>query len=960
MQWKANWIWDTSGPHPRNYWACFRRSFELRDGESGSFDDVILSISADSRYVAYVNGKRIGFGPVRSWPFLQSYDTYSIKDYLEDGKNVIAVLVTHYGISTFQYIEGRGGLIAQVDFHRGGRVVDSIITDGTWKNKVHSGYRQASVRISCQQAWAEIYDARAFDEGWNEVDFDDSDWANSIVVGPCGIEPWKKLVERDIPYLTEELIYPRRVLSRKEVIPVRQQVSLDLRPNFYPGQYDANPKRHLGYLATVIRSPKAMRGKIIFPFGRWISTYGDFRIGDKVYKVEGSVEVELAQGDNLFLMNVSGGYHDFFTYMAFDFEEQLEFRAPVAGGEHEFITIGPFDAKDMLSIGYPHDDSLKEPPEYKEVWNVTDASGLSHYAKWIKPVLREHTCQDNVYTVSTVKKDVRELDVPYDLQNMVIANGNYATIAPAPCGDTELIIDFGRELSGFIEFDVDAPEGAILDFYLFEAMEDGKIQHTNGLNNTLRYFAKQGRQTYRSVVRRGFRFMMLTVRNLRSPLKIYSVRAYLSSFPAAEVGEFRCSDYLLNRIWEISRDTTRLCMEDTFVDCPAYEQTFWVGDSRNEALINYYTFGAYAISRRCLLLVPKSMYRSVLPESQVPSGWQNILTAWTLLWMRACKEYYEITGEMEFVSEIYPSLMETARNFERFIDKRGLLSIVAWNMLDWAPMDTPGSGVVTHQNALLVKALRDTAYLAEVLGRREDTDYLLGFAERVKGAINEYLWSDEKRAYIDSIHADGKPSPVVSLQTNAVVYLCDCAEGDRKALIEGYLLNPPEGFVKIGSPFMSFFYFEALMKLGRLGDVLDNIRENWGYMLDHGATTCWETFGHTRSHCHAWSAAPGYFLGSYVLGVRPLEPGFKKVLIQPDLCGLAWARGSVPTPNGRIDVALREGEDFLDVRVRVPAGTVAEVVLPQIPGKEIRFDGKDTAGKAIGWKAHRVDEGSSS
>jgi hypothetical protein len=45
-------------------------------------------------------------------------------------------------------------------------------------------------------------------------------------------------------------------------------------------------------------------------------------------------------------------------------------------------------------------------------------------------------------------------------------------------------------------------------------------------------------------------------------------------------------------------------MEDTFVDCPAYEQVFWVGDSRNEALVNYYVFGALDIVKRCLRLVP--------------------------------------------------------------------------------------------------------------------------------------------------------------------------------------------------------------------------------------------------------------------------------------------------------------------------------------------------------------------
>ncbi|MBC7319703.1 family 78 glycoside hydrolase catalytic domain [bacterium] len=941
MNWKAKWIWDTSGEHPRNYWLAFRKTFDKPE----DVDSAVLNITADSRYVVYINGKRIGFGPVRSWPFEYSYDTYYVKDYLIPGKNVIAVLVTHIGVSTFQYIEGRGGLIAQLDLYKDNEIIESIITDKSWKNREHTSFQRASVRISCQQGWAEIFNANNFSHNWLDIDFDDSNWNDSIEIGNYGVEPWKALVPRDIPYLTEELIYPKRVVSLREVTPVKTHISLDIRPNFFPEDYSANPKAFFGYIATVISSPKDMKGKIVFPFGRWVSVYGRFKLNGRVYEIgEGnSVEVELNQGDNFFLMDISGRYHEFFVHMGFDFEDEVSFKAPLFEG-YEFVTIGPFDKEDILLIGKPVDHTVRETTEYRNIWNIQNIEELSQYREFIKPILQEHTCRENVYTLSTVKKVLREYDIPSDYQNLVIPNETYTTIKGVD-GDIEFIVDFGRELSGFVEFDIDSPKDVILDLYFFESMHDGIIEDTNGLNNTLRYITKEGRQLYRSFVRRGFRYVMVTVRNLKRPLKFYSIRTYLSTYPVAELGSFYSSDYLLNRIWEISQHTERLCMEDTYVDCPAYEQTFWVGDSRNEALINYYIFGAYELSKRCLRLVPKSLYRSVLPESQVPSGWQNILTAWTLFWMSACKEYYLFTGDMDFLDEIYPSLIKTAKNFERFINEKGLLEITAWNMLDWAPMDTPNSGVVTHQNALLVKALRDVAYISEVLGRNEDRDYLLRFADSLKEAINRYLWDEGNKAYIDSIHNDGSYSKVISQQTNIIVYLCDCAEGERKELLERYLINPPEHFVKIGSPFMSFFYFETLTKINRIDKILEDIRRDWGLMLDYGATTCWETFMGfikdrlTRSHCHAWSSAPGYFLPAYVLGVRPLEPGFKKVLIQPNLCGLKWAKGSVPTPYGVIEISCKEEDDGIDVKLKLPEGLSAEIVPPS--GKKMIINGKE-------------------
>lgn len=53
-------------------------------------------------------------------------------------------------------------------------------------------------------------------------------------------------------------------------------------------------------------------------------------------------------------------------------------------------------------------------------------------------------------------------------------------------------------------------------------------------------------------------------------------------------------------------------------------------------------------------------------------------------------------------------------------------------MLDWAGMDTPVSGVVTHQNALLVRVLREMAQAAELLGDSQKGEELAKDAENVR------------------------------------------------------------------------------------------------------------------------------------------------------------------------------------------------------------------------------------
>ena len=151
------------------------------------------------------------------------------------------------------------------------------------------------------------------------------------------------------------------------------------------------------------------------------------------------------------------------------------------------------------------------------------------------------------------------------------------------------------------------------------------------------------------------------------------------------------------------------------------------------------------------------------------------------------------------------------------------------------------------------------------------------------------------------------------------------------------MADAPKGFVRVGSPFMMFFTFEALARIGDFQNILDISRDRWGFMLDKDATTCWETFPGfsgggrwTRSHCHAWSAAPTYFLSAYQLGVRSLKPGFSKALIAPEPVDLTWARGRMPTPKGNISVWWQKGEEF-QMDVSLPAGISAKIQLPVGP-----------------------------
>lgn len=978
--WRASWIWGGHDEWPRNEWRCFRKEFILQQWDSGSAE---VTITADARYVLYVNGVLCGRGPNRSWPFELNYHVHEVGHLLRPGSNILAVLVMSYGVATFNYLPGRGGLLAQLEQIHPQREEGIfpreliVATDASWITAPYAGYERKVSRMSCQLGFTEQMDARQWEHEWFGTEAmpytEEQGWTAARVIGRPGDAPWTKLIGSDIPELTEQEVWPVRVESLKEVALVSWTHVLDVREAMEPdSRMHANPVSFAGYAAAVIHASIGAEAVIglfsAFHAFRGLTLNGIYYAaegmeGEKPRRLQ---RVRLEKGDNLLLIELAGPDHGGGLHIGIDCEAAFTVTAPALDetsvGESPFVLVGPFAT--LVHVDHqPNHSPLRHyqgfggsrpldgsdfpnADVYEQCRRLASPSELIAYREWVKPFPEMLSAAASIFTSSIWKRNEQSRPVTSVIQQVCFAN-RLAAIIPAMTEGkgTELIIDFGREWSGYLRLDVDAPEGAVIDAYGFEYMDGGLRQDTFGVDNTLRYICREGRQSYASPVRRGLRYLMLTIHGNTRQLRLFSANLVQSNYPVAEIGRFHSSDPLLNDIWEISKHTTRLCMEDTFVDCPAYEQVFWVGDSRNEALVNYYVFGATDIVKHCLELVPGSSKQTPLYVNQVPSGWSSVIPNWTFFWITACLEYTRHTGNRQFAAQIWPKVKFTLDHYLQHIDQHGLLSIHAWNLLDWAPMEQPNDGTVTHQNVILVRALADAARLAELAGCEEQAVYYDSMSQHLSCAINKHLWNEERQAFIDCIHANGSPSSTFSMQTQVMALITGVAADERKEKLAAYLTSPPDDFVAIGSPFMTFFYYEALVLMGQTDMLLRDMREKFGEMVKHEATTCWEMYPGfkenrpsskdlTRSHCHAWSAAPGYFLGAVVLGVRPAADGWTAIRVAPQPGDLQWAKGAVPLPkDGRIDVKweIREesGESVFELEVVAPKEIAVVMEVPQ-------------------------------
>ncbi|MCX7016061.1 MAG: family 78 glycoside hydrolase catalytic domain, partial [Candidatus Sumerlaeota bacterium] len=937
---------------PYNNFVAFRRDLAVK----GKAERATLRITADSRYEVYVNGAWLGFGPPRSWPAPWPVDEYDLSGLLQPGRNVVAVLVQHFGTSTFQYLHCDPGLLAQVDWTdaKGRR---RVVTDRSWHCVPHQGYAWPVARISVQQGWEEQFDARNTPPGkgdWRAPAFEEDGWERARIVRRAGQPPHGDFELRDIPMLTRDPVEPVRVAAVEAVRPAPYTWSLSMRSALELDDRMDNQIAARTLLVTHVRSDQEQAIELHLPHGplgaKWKLNGTPLQFSDRSlqHTDTGVAHAQLVKGWNTLMVRPKELERPCRHSVNIWTERPVAFSAIPKGarrGADPWLLVGPFAGADprewtdwQVSWRYaPQPISEAATAErFEEIWKrgaLTDQELTNAFSR---PVPPDCLAPVDVFSLCASEhvdaSSSAHVEDPTALQH---DNADWTTILPADNGaDTRILLDFGREVVGFHEFELDAPAGAILDDHNFEFIQrDGRINLCEGMQNSFRYVCREGRQRYCTFVRRGFRYSWLTFRHFNRPIRVRFVRVLMSTYPQARQGDFACSDELLNRIWEVGARSVECCSEDTYVDCPTYEQTHWVGDARNEALVDLVVNGDPRLSRHCWIQVGRSLGRSPIVESEVPSGWQNILPAWSFLWMRWAEEHYALTGDKDFGREALGYLDRNVQGIEKHLNAQGLFEIPAWNMFDWAPMDTPTFGVVTHQNCLAVLGLRQAADLALQLGQDAEAERWSRLAGDLSRAINRHLWSTEKNAYYDSIHQDGQPSQVFSQQTQTAAYIAGVATGERAKRCRAIIAKAPKGFVEAGSPFFMFFLLEALEREGRAEELIDTIRDYWGKQIEAGATTFWEMYHPerermTRSHCHGWSAAPTFFLSQNVIGVRPLEPGYAKVLLAPRPGDLAWAHGKVPTPRGVVECRWTRDSGRFTLEANLPPDTPARIEIP--------------------------------
>ena len=314
------------------------------------------------------------------------------------------------------------------------------------------------------------------------------------------------------------------------------------------------------------------------------------------------------------------------------------------------------------------------------------------------------------------------------------------------------------------------------------------------------------------------------------------------------------------------------------------------------------------------------------------------------------EEFYQYTGDVEFLSDMLPTAEGIWEYYSQFLNADGLLEcirhmpkvpqsvnilLVDWpqNLRDGYDNDAAFDSVCTPVNMLFYGFLKTLSKLYRITGDIERADELASAYNAMGEALVAKVYCHETGLFVDmpgSAHA--------SLHSNALPLF--------------FGLVPPRGYAPLidliaqrrlnCGVYFAYFVIRGLYQVGAADLAYDLLtgkdEHSWYNMLREGATTCMEVWGADQkwntSWCHPWSSSPIYFYTAWVMGIRQAAPGMRSFVIDPHFGDdLDWAEISVPIPAGMLSVSIRREENGLHCTVSAPNGI--EIRFADVAG--IRF-----------------------
>ena len=404
-----------------------------------------------------------------------------------------------------------------------------------------------------------------------------------------------------------------------------------------------------------------------------------------------------------------------------------------------------------------------------------------------------------------------------------------------------------------------------------------------------------------------------------------------------EAAAFRSSDDLLNRIWELCRYSIKATtFAGVYVDGDR-ERIPYEADGYLNQVSHYATDRDVQMAR--------DTFDWLMKHPTWPTEWASHMIFMAHAdWMH--------TGNRAWLAERYDSLKAKLLSARAGAD--GLVTsdeaaIGHFDLIDWPPAERDGfvfTRVNTVVNAFHLRSLALIADLASALGRDAEAASYRDHERKARATFNARLF-DAARGF----YRDGEGTDHASQHASLFPLAFGLVPADRRAQVIAWITSRGMSCSVYAAQYLLEALFENDAADGALALMSAPNDRSWRHMVESGTTITWEAWDQkykpNQDWNHAWGAAPANLLPRFVLGARPLAPGWRRALIRPNPGSLTHAEGKVPTPRGPIVVDWTRGGAFR-ISFTLPPAVAARVELPA---------GERTRGVLVGGKparAHRA------
>jgi len=539
----------------------------------------------------------------------------------------------------------------------------------------------------------------------------------------------------------------------------------------------------------------------------------------------------------------------------------------------------------------------------------TDETWMSRREReYLSPRLMDYTLPPDDWEKATICENVWNLASPQlqPLQEEVVHTKTFTVEANA---QREFYVSLDKIYSAYVGLKIQAEGLFGIQLTSSEINGVSKRQHRLSGDTSVDYHALEMDSIGE--------YTMIVENKSDTPMEIQT-EIYFVCYPSEAKGSFSCSEELLNQIYELGKWSVKICRQGIELDSPVHQENlFCIGDYMIESLVNNCTTGDYSLTR--LDIIRSANYL-------ITTGGHRHHTNFAFLWPIWAYDYYMHSGDAEIFKETLEGMELFLQRYEIFDDAQGLLEhinnymFIDWSWIDGYDMARPPRALgETVLNAFYYKSLTMVVKIYEILGNVEKARRYTEKCRKLKAAFQRTFFDKEKGLYCDGLQIstgvnekrpENPKKTYYTVYANTLAVLFDlCPEEKQTALIETILQTETADKAQ---PYFLHYVLNAVYKTGLFDKYGLDIIRRWERLVKECNKGMKEVFEAANDfvydYSHGWGATPTYQLPVRMLGLEILEPGLKKIKLNPNLYGLKSASITFPTPYGAISCELEEGQ----------------------------------------------------